>query len=1241
MIAPLMGLTGPSGSYSFSVSSISAGVSVFTATDITDTMNFMEIAQVIFTSGVGASFQSTVVASPTSLAADGTSTSTITVTLRDSQGNLVPGKTVTLSSNRGATDTLSSASGPSDSSGVVTFNVKSATSGSSTFIAVDTTDSVSVNQAATITFLANLVSASQSTVAASPSSLPADGSTPSTVTVTLKDSAGNPVSGRSVSLSSSRGALDTISSASGASNSLGSVTFYVKSLNAGSSIYTAIDSTDTITITQAPSVTFSAGPVSSAQSTVAASPTSVTANGSTPSIVTITLLDASSNPVSGKTVTLTSSRGGSDTISSASGSSNSLGRVTFTVLSSSVGSSSFTATDTTDSLTVAQTISVNFVVGSTSVSASTVVASPTLVSGDGLTPSTVTVTLLDSYSHPVSGKTVSLSSSRGGSDTISTANSTSDSNGQTVFTILSSTVGDAVLTAQNTTESVILTQTVNVHFYGNLSSSSKIIATPASLPADNSSLSTIKVTLLDSTSTPIPGKTITLSSSRGALDTITTLSGTTSAGGQATFTLKSSKVGMPILTATDSSDGITINQSFRLNLLGPGASPQTDYRADLAQLGYLPGNNSLPVSIFQNVEALGNNGNLYSFGYTTSSGWSGDGSLLTSGTLGPNRLVFNGTSSYLDLGSSVNSNSSFSFETWVRPLNSATSGSVILSNADSSNKGFTLSQLSDGSGKVSLAPAGVASVYSQAVLADSPLIYWKLDEASGTQALDLSGNGNTGSYYPGSSVITYGQPSLVTGQGSSVHFPGTGDSTLYSNASFTNPQTFTLELWFQTSGTATGKLIGFGDHQSGGSSSNDRDITMNSSGTLGVRSFNTSNAYNDGKVHHLVGVYSPTTISLFVDSVSVGTNSSSGVESNYTGYWRVGGDSYGLISGPAYFNGTLDEVAIYPSALSATQIQAHYLAGTENCISQTSLSSNVWNHLAGVFSGSGNTASLYLNGNQQCSITLAGIPYSGSANDLTVGSSSLGTNFWSGAVANIKTYAQALTGSLVQQNYAVTAAQFDVQQLGVPAPIMWLRADSIQGLSDGALVSTWLDSSANGNSIVNGVSKPVWKEKLLNGYPVVRFFTGDMYAPSVFPANSDYTILVALTYSQSFGDETIIGYGDTGPGHIFGLNGNTFFVSNDGNNYYNASSGIAVGASAILSITYQYGSGAGNFFINGLASGSSNIEANTNGSMRLGYSYGHYSFRGDIAEVFLFGSALSNNDRALVETYLNAKYGIF
>ena len=86
----------------------------------------------------------------------------------------------------------------------------------------------------------------------------------------------------------------------------------------------------------------------------------------------------------------------------------------------------------------------------------------------------------------------------------------------------------------------------------------------------------------------------------------------------------------------------------------------------------------------------------------------------------------------------------------------------------------------------------------------------------------------------------------------------------------------------------------------------------------------TTASYNDGAWHHLVATRLPTTdgLNLYLDGASVGTNPQTDAQV-YTGYWRVGGDTnWG--DGGAYFNGTLDEVAIYPSVLTADQVRANY-----------------------------------------------------------------------------------------------------------------------------------------------------------------------------------------------------------------------------------------------------------------------------------------------------------------------------
>ena len=81
---------------------------------------------------------------------------------------------------------------------------------------------------------------------------------------------------------------------------------------------------------------------------------------------------------------------------------------------------------------------------------------------------------------------------------------------------------------------------------------------------------------------------------------------------------------------------------------------------------------------------------------------------------------------------------------------------------------------------------------------------------------------------------------------------------------------------------------------------------------------------------------------LYVDGTMIGTLRTS-ADRSYTGFWRIGGDrltgwnldfwhsnSQGTTEpASSYFNGTIGDVAVYPTALSASRVAAHYAANSE------------------------------------------------------------------------------------------------------------------------------------------------------------------------------------------------------------------------------------------------------------------------------------------------------------------------
>jgi hypothetical protein len=265
---------------------------------------------------------STVGAAPTSFTA-GSGSSTITVTARDGNNATMAGASVTLSSS-GTGNTLTPSSGTTNSSGVFTSTLTSTVAEVKDVSA--SINGVAINQHASVTVNPSgpAVSPSLSTVGASPTSFTAGGS--STVTITVKDGSGNPLSGISVTLSAT-GSGNTFTQPA-ATNGSGVTTGTFSSTGAGSHTVTAV--AGGVTLTQQPVVTVTAGAISAGQSTVTAQPNTITVGTGT-STITVTVKDAFGNPIAGSNVVLAAT--GTGNTLSGGGTTNSSGAATGTLSS--------------------------------------------------------------------------------------------------------------------------------------------------------------------------------------------------------------------------------------------------------------------------------------------------------------------------------------------------------------------------------------------------------------------------------------------------------------------------------------------------------------------------------------------------------------------------------------------------------------------------------------------------------------------------------------------------------------------------------------------------------------------------------------------------------------------------------------------------------------------------------------------------------------------------------------------
>ena len=255
----------------------------------------------------------------------------------------------------------------------------------------------------------------------------------------------------------------------------------------------------------------------------------------------------------------------------------------------------------------------------------------------------------------------------------------------------------------------------------------------------------------------------------------------------------------------------------------------------------------------------------------------------------------------------------------------------------------------EASGRTSSAPAAPTDAYGKSVYNADPDLYWRLGESSGTVAADSSRSLTPGTY---SGQVSQGAAGLVTGTPDSAATFSTG--IVSSTVQVSDPRTYSLEAWFSTTSTQGGKIIGFGDQQTGLSGNYDRHVYLQDDGTLvfgtwtGVtNTITTPTAYNDGRRHHVVAVQSGDGMKLYVDGAIVGTNPQTAAQS-YSGYWRVGGDPTWSSSSP-YFAGVIDEVAVYSRDIGATVIRNHFTTGTagepENTLPTAAFESTV-DHLA-------------------------------------------------------------------------------------------------------------------------------------------------------------------------------------------------------------------------------------------------------------------------------------------------------
>ncbi len=220
----------------------------------------------------------------------------------------------------------------------------------------------------------------------------------------------------------------------------------------------------------------------------------------------------------------------------------------------------------------------------------------------------------------------------------------------------------------------------------------------------------------------------------------------------------------------------------------------------------------------------------------------------------------------------------------------------------------------------------------------SALFQWPLADAAGaTTVADISGGSHAGTYQGTTTTDATTPLACPRDGGTAWSLDGSTESANYP-VKQTNPQVFTIEIWFRTT-FPQGKLIGYAATQLGGGAQYDRHLYIDRNGRVefGIYSGATHtviapSVVTDGMWHQAAATLSSAGMVLYVDGRLAASDPTLTAAEAFNGYWRVGYDSINgawpnyPVSG--YFKGSMRYVAVYTTALSAAQIADHWGAGS-------------------------------------------------------------------------------------------------------------------------------------------------------------------------------------------------------------------------------------------------------------------------------------------------------------------------
>lgn len=505
----------------------------------------------------------TVTALKASIPADGTSTAMVRAHVADGSGNSLAGVTVHFNNAAG---TPHSADVTTDASGNADFSLTAATVPGATTI---TASAGGISKSVAITFTAG--PPASVTIGLSPTSVAINGAT--TVSATVLDAANKPVAGVTVNFTvpaatnKSKGTLASTSAITNA-NGVATTTYTAGNQSANADTDSIVARVAGVASNPAKDTATLTVVVQPGSLVVTTAQASITADGSSTTVISAKLLDTNGNAVPNRQISFVTNAG---TLSALSATSDANGVATVTLTSATTaGQATVTATDTSSG--VSNSVNVLFKAGAAKNVVLAVAPGTVSTGGDA----SINVQVTDANDNPVSGAVVTLGFNTPAPPAVGGNISggqyaatliTTDSNGRasTVYTSgptagtdnLQASIAGVSPTTQNlivsTAASTIGSVTLTL---GNSSASVSPPATVPPAPPATPVKTTATAVVKDTAGNPLANQTVTFSTSANVLDNGTapvavTVTATTDSNGRVSVSqLSPTQVGNATITAS-------------------------------------------------------------------------------------------------------------------------------------------------------------------------------------------------------------------------------------------------------------------------------------------------------------------------------------------------------------------------------------------------------------------------------------------------------------------------------------------------------------------------------------------------------------------------------------------------------------------------------------------------------------------------------------------------------------------